>query len=268
MLSGSIDFTTPMGEDLCKFTHSGVPNQIYRASVLHYADDQNQLKPIIRAAFVHYHQTPEGVDGLKGFQCLSTPTEQAACCKNTLLFGEATVKAVAPILLYPTQMNGDLIPGAQPEMQILVMTKTSFGKLQQINKTYPLASNDFSIMGKKLQKGTQLDFIPVGAAAYQQNQETYAHWLAKAKEFVTGPKLSTLDRMVGKKVSALDVETAIRGGQPQLPQAPYAAPMPPAPPQAIPVPPLPALPAPVAAAPLPTGPASPAQMAAITGLTQ
>ena len=290
-LAGGISFGTNISTSLQKFV--ATPNQTYRAAILHFVNASQALEPIIRANRTHFHQVPEGQQGLGGFICHSTEDSVATCCKNTMLFQDPLYKIAIPILLYPTNFQGDLLAGS-PELQILLIYERGWAKLNGINKTYPLMSNDFTISGKKQGKGVALDFMPAGPAHWQTDQTIFGQFLNKAKMIVEGPGLLELDKMLGKTVTALDIENAVRsaaGLPPSLPappsippvpmmamglpaaalQAPalptVAAAVPLAPsPMAVPLSPAPVVAA-VAAPPVaPTGPASPAQISAITGM--
>ena len=280
MFNGNVDFTqgAPSG-DFPKFSPN--PGQVYRIALLHTVNEQQELKPVIRGFKAHWHQVAEGVDGLKSFVCLSTETELAACCKHPQ-FGEAKLRLAAPILVYPCNAQGEPFPGVPPELQLLPLTAAAFDKLRQVDRSYPLKTNDIYLTAKKLNKGTMSDFLPAGPCLYQQDQASFSHWLGKAQTFTTGTGQAALDRLIGKRVTALDVENALR---PVFGGAPGGYNLPPAPPAPIPAPPLPAMsipaptpvavsipapapvsiPAPAPVAP-PTGPASPAQMDAISAL--
>jgi hypothetical protein len=298
MLPGGITFGTNISSDLQKFVAN--PNQTYRAAVLHYVDANQQLQPIIRAKRGHFHQT-DGQQGLGSFICLSTEENVASCCKNTAIFGDPIFKIAIPIILYPSDFQGNVIQGGTPDVQVLLIYERGWAKLNQINKSYPLSSNDFTISGKKQGRGVSLDFMPAGPAYWQSDQSMFAALLNKAKVLMEGPGLAGVDRLLGRNVTLQDVENALRVAQglpPALPTPPNMPALPPmpmmgavAPPQipagvgvpAIPAgvaPPTPAAPAaptpvPTPAAPVaPTpvavaaasGPASPAQMSAIANL--
>lgn len=277
MLTGGITFGTNISSDLPKFNAN--PNQTYRAAVLHYVD-ASQLQPIIRAERTHFHSVPEGQQGLGGFICLSTDENVAPCCKNTGIFNDPLFKIAIPIILYPTTFQGELISNGTPELQVLVIYERGWGKLNTINRTYPLQSNDFTITGKKQGKGVALDFMPAGPAHWQTDQQVFGQWLQKAKVLFEGPGLAGIDRMIGRKVTLQDVENVVRAAAglpptlpppPSLPQIPmmpiasgshYQAAVP-----VIPVIPVVAsAPAPIVAAQMPTGPASAAQISALSGL--
>ncbi len=286
MLPGGITFGTTISTDLTKFV--AATNQTYRAAVLHYVDENQQLLPIIRAKKGHFHQTPDGQQGLGSFVCLSTEESVAPCCKNTGLFGDPIYKLAIPIILYPVDFQGNISPGASPDIQVLMIYEKGWSKLNTINRTYPLVSNDFTISGKKQGRGISLDFMPAGPAYWQTDQALFASLLNKAKVLVEGPGLAGVDRLLGRIIQLHDIENAVRtasGLPPAIPAPPGIPTLPPLPmsaPPAIPVgvmsaanvsgmgiPGVAALP-PMAPAPAPvevsSGPASPAQMSAIASL--
>ena len=294
MLQGGITFGTSISTDYTKF--QAQPGHVYRAAVLHYVDENNTLQPIMRVSKTHFHATPEGVQGLGGFFCLSTDDTVAECCKNTGMFGDPLYKIAIPIVLYPTSFQGDIIPGGAPDVQIIIVYERGWTKLNQINKTYALSANDFQISGKKQGRGVTLDFMPAGPAYWQTDQNMFAALLSKAKVMVEGPGLASIDKMLGRKVSLIDVSNAIRQASGLPPSMPAMAPMPPMPPMPMgnngmlmpppaaapaPIPPMvaqsPTMLPPVGAAAMlqapaapqmamPTGPASSAQLAALGSL--
>jgi hypothetical protein len=280
MLSGGITFGTNISTDLPKF--SANPNQTYRAAVLHYVDANQTLQPIIRAERTHFHSVPEGQQGLGGFVCLSTDESIAPCCKNTGIFNDPLFKIAIPIILYPTTFQGEIIANGAPDIQVLVIYERGWGKLNTINRTYPLQSNDFTISGKKQGKGISLDYMPAGPAYWQTDQAMFGQFLGKAKALFEGPGLAGIDRMIGRKVTVQDVENAVRAAaglppalppppqMPQMPQMPQIPLMPISGGGGYPMPvvaavSLPQIPAPVAVLPQ-TGPASAAQISALSGL--
>lgn len=223
MLEGNLSFSSVVSTDLPKFAAN--PNQTYRAAILHYADENNQLLPIIRGCRQHWHN-PEG--GLKGFRCLSTDTQLAACCKHPNLFQVAAVRMVMPILVYASDFQGNMVPGVMPDLQLMSIGANPFEKLKTIDRTYTLASNDIAITGKKLQMGVALDFMPAGPAQWQQDPAMFAHFLAKAKALVEGPGMASIDRLLARTVTEQEVENAIRtaSGGFGVPPVPTFAPIP------------------------------------------
>lgn len=249
MLQGKISFGTSISSDYPKF--QAQPGHIYRAAVLHFVNAKNELEGIMRINRAHFHQVPEGQQGLGGFLCHSTESTVAPCCKHTDIFGDPTYRIAIPIVLYPTSFQGDIIPGAEPDIQILMIYEKAWNKLSQIDKTYSLQMNDFTISGKKQGRGVAHDFMPAGPAYWQQDQAIFGKLLQKAKMLVEGPGLAAVDKMLGRKVEAIAIDNAIRasqglppalgmmGGMPQIPPIPMGGMMPAAfvPPQIPPIPP-------------------------------
>ena len=263
-----LTFGTNISTDLPKF--AATPNQTYRAAVLHYVDANQQLQPIIRAGKTHFHQVPEGQQGLGGFVCLSTDESIEACCKNTGLFNDPLYKIAIPIILYPTNYQGDITPG-NPEIQILIVYERGWSKLNTINRGYPLQSNDFIITGKKQGKGVSLDFMPAGPAYWQTDRDMFGNLLTRAKAIVEGPVLGSIDKMLGRKVTLQEVENAVRaaaGLPPTLPPPPGIPAAPMLPGMSVAAPALPPFPAAAAAVPLAPSPSSlPGMSVAPTGIT-
>ena len=209
MLNGQVDFDSKVSTELVKFAAN--PNQTYRAAILPFLNEEKQLKAIIRGFRCHWH---DAEDGLKSFFCLSTDDYTAPCCDHTEYFGDANFKAAIPIILYSTSKSGAVLKneegGVDAELQILVASKTAFQKLQNINKSYPLVSTDFTITGKKLNRGVQLDFTPAGNSAWIEDSVSKKFWVKEGRRVNTASVLASLDRMLGKPVTEAQIKMAIR----------------------------------------------------------
>jgi hypothetical protein len=254
----NLSFGQKVSDSLPKFTPN--PNQPYRAAALHYAEN-NALHPIVIAARTHYHQTPEGVQGLGGFICHSTEEKQALCCKNTALFSEPLCKIAIPVILYPCDFQGNPIPGAAPDIQVMIVYEKGWQDLCQMDKNWPLAANDFTITATKKGRGLQLAFMPAGPALWQQDQTMYAQLLQKAQNIQQGPGSMSIEKMLGRRVQEVDIENAVRMATGQPLQVPPPPPMPggammPIPGQVAPPPIPPVAAAPVQVPPIPQAPAA------------